>query len=91
MAAQGHLLNNLQMANLVADGYLRFDELVPAHLNAAARAEMESGAGRVSEAGADVGYFLSRLEKPARRRHRLNLLHHPWLSRAGGGPPIRRS
>ena len=66
MAAQGHLLNNLQMANLVADGYLRFDELVPAHLNAAARAEMESGAGRVSEAGADVGYFLSRLEnRPA--------------------------
>lgn len=40
MAAQGHLLNSLQMANFVADGFLRFDELVPAHLNAAALAEM---------------------------------------------------
>ena len=40
MAAQAHLLDSLQMANFVADGFLRFDELVPAHLNAAALAEM---------------------------------------------------
>ena len=40
MAAPEHLLNSVQMANFVADGFLRFDELVPAHLNAAALAEM---------------------------------------------------
>ena len=42
MVAREHLLTSLQMANFVADGFLRFDELVPAHLNAAAVAEMES-------------------------------------------------
>ena len=44
MAAPEHLLNSVQMANFVADGFLRFDELVPAHLNAAALAEMASDA-----------------------------------------------
>ena len=42
MVAKENLLTSLQMANFVADGFLRFDELVPAHLDAAALAEMES-------------------------------------------------
>ena len=44
MVAREHLLTSVQMANFVADGFLRFDELVPAHLNAAALAEMASDA-----------------------------------------------
>ena len=34
MVAKEHLLTSVQMANFVADGFLRFDELVPDHLNA---------------------------------------------------------
>ena len=37
------LLNTEQMANFVADGYLRFDELIPRELNEAAHAEVEAG------------------------------------------------
>ena len=33
MAAEQYLLNTKQMAQFVADGFLRFDELVPAELN----------------------------------------------------------
>ena len=45
------LLNSKQMANFVADGYLRFDELVPAKLNEAAHAEMEAGSIATKGAG----------------------------------------
>jgi hypothetical protein len=38
-----HLLNSKKMAQFVADGLLRFDELVPDELNQAACAEMEAG------------------------------------------------
>ena len=43
MVDKQHLLNSKQMAQFVADGLLRFDELVPAELNRAACAEMEAG------------------------------------------------
>ena len=43
MAEKEHLLTSKQMARFVADGFLRFDELVPTDLNAAAFAEMEKG------------------------------------------------
>ena len=43
MVDKQHLLNSKQMAQFVADGLLRFDELVPDELNRAACAEMESG------------------------------------------------
>ena len=54
MAAPEHLLNSVQMANFVADGFLRFDELVPAHLNAAALAEMASDAIERPASGPDA-------------------------------------
>lgn len=44
MVDKQHLLTSKQMAQFAADGYLRFDELVPGELNAAAHAEMEKGA-----------------------------------------------
>ena len=43
MIDKKYLLNTEQMANFVADGYLRFDELIPRELNEAAHAEMEEG------------------------------------------------
>ena len=43
MSDKKHLLTTEQMANFVADGYLRFDELIPRALNEAAHAEMENG------------------------------------------------
>ena len=43
MANNEHLLNSKQMASFVADGYLRFDGLVPEALNHAAMREMEAG------------------------------------------------
>ena len=43
MVDKQHLLNSKQMAQFVADGLLRFDELVPDELNRAACAEMEAG------------------------------------------------
>ena len=43
MMDKQHLLNSKQMAQFVADGLLRFDELVPDELNRAACAEMEAG------------------------------------------------
>jgi len=43
MVDKEHLLTTQQMARFVADGFLRFDELVPAELNEAACAEMEKG------------------------------------------------
>ena len=43
MVDERNLLNSKQMADFAADGYLRFDELVPAELNEAAYAEMEAG------------------------------------------------
>ena len=43
MSDKKYLLNTEQMANFVADGYLRFDELIPRALNEAAHAEMEEG------------------------------------------------
>ena len=42
MVDKQHLLNSKQMAQFVADGLLRFDELVPDELNRAACAEMEA-------------------------------------------------
>ena len=43
MSDKKHLLTTEQMANFVADGYLRFDELIPQELNEVAHQEMESG------------------------------------------------
>ncbi|MFT5090802.1 MAG: hypothetical protein ACI906_000046 [Candidatus Latescibacterota bacterium] len=43
MVDKEHLLTTQQMARFVADGFLRFDELVPPELNKAACAEMEKG------------------------------------------------
>lgn len=43
MVDKQHLLNSKQMAQFVADGLLRFDELVPDELNRTACAEMEAG------------------------------------------------
>ena len=40
------LLTTSEMARFVADGFLRFDELIPAELNAAAQKEMEAGIER---------------------------------------------
>ena len=51
MADEKNLLNSKQMANFVADGYLRFDELVPTELNEAAHAEMEDGSITTKGAG----------------------------------------
>ena len=42
MADSTHLLNSKQMARFVAEGYLRFDELVPDDLNQAVKAEMDN-------------------------------------------------
>lgn len=43
MADTKHLLNSKQMASFVADGFLRFDGLVPEALNHAAMREMAAG------------------------------------------------
>ena len=43
MVAKKDLLTSTEMAGFVADGFLRFDELVPNELNDAVRAEMERG------------------------------------------------
>lgn len=53
MVDKQHLLNSKQMAQFVADGLLRFDELVPDELNRAACAEMEAGVLR-GKAGAPM-------------------------------------
>ena len=46
MVDKQYLLNTKQMAQFVADGFLRFDELVPDEINRAACAEMEAGVPR---------------------------------------------
>lgn len=46
MVDRKHLLNSGQMARFVADGFLRFDDLVPDDLNRAACVEMEQGIER---------------------------------------------
>ena len=51
MVDRKHLHDSKQMANFVADGFLRFDELVPADLNEAAHAEMEEHAVKGESAG----------------------------------------
>ncbi len=43
MVDKQHLLTTEQMANFVADGYLRFDDFIPDELNKAAHEEMASG------------------------------------------------
>ncbi len=43
MIDKKYLLTTEQMASFVADGYLRFDKLIPDELNKAAHAEMETG------------------------------------------------
>ena len=43
MSEKEHLLTSKQMAQFVADGFLRFDDMVPDHLNQAAYAEMSEG------------------------------------------------
>ena len=43
MSEKKHLLTSCQMAQFVADGYLRFDDFVPDHLNQAAYTEMNTG------------------------------------------------
>ena len=53
MVDNQYLLNTKQMAQFVADGFLRFDELVPDELNRAACAEMETGVPR-GKAGAPL-------------------------------------
>ncbi len=54
MIDQKYLLNSKQMAKFVADGFLRFDELVPAELNRAAHAEMEGHTVGRGRAGAPL-------------------------------------
>ena len=44
-------LNSLEMAQFARDGFLRFDDLVPADLNKGSLSEMESGALRGNQAG----------------------------------------
>ena len=46
MVDKQYLLNTKQMAQFVAAGFLRFDELVPDEINRAACAEMETGVPR---------------------------------------------
>ncbi len=46
MVDQERLLNSKQLAHFVADGFLRFDNLVPDELNQAALAEMRDGLSR---------------------------------------------
>ncbi len=53
MVDNQYLLSTKQMAQFVADGFLRFDELVPDELNRAACAEMEAGVPR-GRAGAPL-------------------------------------
>lgn len=53
MVDKQYLLNTKQMAQFVADGFLRFDGLVPDELNRAACAEMEAGVPR-GRAGAPL-------------------------------------
>jgi hypothetical protein len=43
MVDRAYLLNSKQMASFVADGYLRFDALVPDEINQAAMRELEAG------------------------------------------------
>jgi hypothetical protein len=43
MVDQQYLLSSKQMASFVADGYLRFDNLVPDEINQAAMRELEAG------------------------------------------------
>ncbi|WP_420452078.1 hypothetical protein [Ilumatobacter sp.] len=48
MGTAGHLLTTRQMAEFVANGFLRFDEIVPADLNERAVAELAAlDAGRL--------------------------------------------
>ena len=42
MPEPDHLLDSLQMARFAADGFLRFDELVPSELNEAAYEQMRA-------------------------------------------------
>jgi hypothetical protein len=44
MAPEQHLLTSKQMAQFAADGFLRFDDFIPAELNQAVYAEIEKGA-----------------------------------------------
>ena len=53
MVDKQYLLNTKQMAQFVADGFLRFDGLVPDEINRAACAEMEAGVPR-GRAGAPL-------------------------------------
>ena len=51
MIDRQYLLNSKQMANFVADGYLRFDELVPNKWNQAAHREFENRTVEGGQAG----------------------------------------
>ncbi|NKB66287.1 MAG: phytanoyl-CoA dioxygenase [Candidatus Latescibacteria bacterium] len=54
MVDKTHLLDSKQMAHFVADGFLRFDDLVPDQLNQAACAEMDQGQVPGHRAGAPL-------------------------------------
>ena len=51
MIDRQYLLDSKQMANFVADGYLRFDELVPNKWNQAAHREFENRTVEGGQAG----------------------------------------
>ena len=51
MVDRTHLLNSRQMAQFVADGYLRFDELVSQDLNEGVKAKMDNQAIPGGKAG----------------------------------------
>lgn len=51
MIDKQYLLNSKQMASFVARGFLRFDELVPAEVNAAVMAEIDAGSIKAAAAG----------------------------------------
>ena len=66
MVDKQYLLNTKQMAQFVADGFLRFDELVPDELNRAACAEMETGVPR-GRAGAPLSeLWTDAADRPSR-------------------------
>jgi hypothetical protein len=51
MVDKRYLLDSKQMATFVAKGFLRFDELVPAEINAAVMAEIDAGGIEAAPAG----------------------------------------
>lgn len=56
MVDKQYLLNSRQMATFVAKGFLRFDELVPAAINEAVMAEIDTGSIQAAPAGTPLSH-----------------------------------